>query len=154
MPTYSPSWEYLIMHTPAVYNWLRSMKLNEDRINRYIKGEKPFAATEKDAISKIKELGATWDVVQMCFFAKFFIIKNYNKECHHLTKRSINTLEYVYNYPKQEIFLDKYYCNNCQKVMNVEASVKRYPAVVMLRRYEDKIFLDKTEYRLYLVIVI
>ena len=42
------------MHTPAVYNWLRTIKLNQDRTNRYLNGEKPFAGIEKDLITKLK----------------------------------------------------------------------------------------------------
>lgn len=47
MPVYSPSWEYVIIHTPAIFNWLRKNHIAEDRVNRYLKGEKPFSGVEK-----------------------------------------------------------------------------------------------------------
>lgn len=49
--------------------------------------------------------------------------------------------------------MERYYCVNCQQMMTVEATAKRYPVVVMLKRYEERLYVGKEEYRLYLVIV-
>ena len=41
-PMYSPCYESWLLHTPAVYNWLRKNHLYDEHINRYLRGEKPY----------------------------------------------------------------------------------------------------------------
>lgn len=76
-----------------------------------------------------------WEIVSLCFGAKFYIQKTQSHSCQHLTKRNINTLDYTYSYPKQEIYLTEHYCRNCNQAVKVEANVKRYPNVLILNRY-------------------